>query len=86
MTAEGHQPEVAAPQSTQRQIEALVQRFARNVDVYTRPDDKETQVRVERVPDLDKKVAGATSRADKKLYHRQIEATDAGIDALVYEL
>ena len=28
----------------------------------------------------------ASLPADKKLYQRQIEATDAGIDALVHEL
>jgi hypothetical protein len=30
--------------------------------------------------------AAALTRPDKKLYRRQIEATDAEIDALVYEL
>jgi len=38
---------ITAPRDTRRQIEGLVQRFARNLDVYTRPDYKETQVRVE---------------------------------------
>jgi len=38
---------ITAPADTRRQIEGLVQRFARNLDVYTRPDYKETQVRVE---------------------------------------
>ena len=47
MSAEGDQPEAAAPESARREIEALVERFARNLDVYTRPDYKETQVRVE---------------------------------------
>jgi hypothetical protein len=41
---------------------------------------------VERMLDLHKKLAAATIPADKKLYQRQIEATDAEIDALVYEL
>ena len=36
--------------------------------------------------DLHKKLAAATIPADKKLYQRQIEATDEEIDALVYEL
>ena len=36
--------------------------------------------------DLHKKLAAATIPADKKLYQRQIEATDQEIDALVYEL
>jgi hypothetical protein len=36
--------------------------------------------------DLHKKLAAATIPADKKLYQRQIEATNAEIDALVYEL
>jgi hypothetical protein len=31
-------------------------------------------------------LAGARIPADKKLYQRQIEATDREIDALVYEL
>ena len=47
MSAEGDQPGVAAPESARRDIEALVQRFTRNLDAYTRPDYKETQVRVE---------------------------------------
>ena len=41
---------------------------------------------VERVLDLYKKLAVATIHADKEFYQRQIEATDAEIDALVYEL
>jgi len=36
--------------------------------------------------DLHKKLAAATIPADKKLYQRQIEATDQEIDALGYEL
>ncbi len=47
MSAEGDQPELAAPESARREIEGLVERFARNLDVYTRSDYKETQVRVE---------------------------------------
>ena len=43
-------------------------------------------VLVERMLDLHKKLHAATIPADKKLYQRQIEATDAEIDALVYEL
>jgi hypothetical protein len=35
---------------------------------------------------LHRKFAVATIPADKELYHRQIEATDRQIDALVYEL
>jgi len=38
---------ITAPRDTRRQIEGLVQRFARNLDVYTRSDYKETQVGVE---------------------------------------
>jgi len=41
---------------------------------------------VERMLDLHTKLASATIPANKKLYQRQIEATDAEIDALVYEL
>jgi hypothetical protein len=41
---------------------------------------------VQRMLDLRKKLAAATVPADKKLYQRQIGATDAEIDALVYEL
>jgi hypothetical protein len=41
---------------------------------------------VERVLGLHKKLAAATVPADKKLYQRQIDATDEEIDALVYEL
>ena len=47
MTAQGARPEVTAAETARRDIETLVQRFARNLDVYTRPDYKETQVRVE---------------------------------------
>jgi len=47
LTAQGARPEVTAPETARRDIETLVQRFARNLDVYTRPDYKETQVRVE---------------------------------------
>ncbi len=35
---------------------------------------------------LHKKMTGATIPADKKLYQRQIEATDRQVDSLVYEL
>jgi len=41
---------------------------------------------VERMLDLQKKLHAASIPADKKLFQRQIEATDAEIDALVYEL
>jgi hypothetical protein len=41
---------------------------------------------VECILDLHQKLAAATIPADKKLYQRQIEATDRAIDALVYEL
>jgi len=41
---------------------------------------------VERMLDLHRKLAAAAIPADKKLYQRQIEATDAEIDTLVYEL
>jgi hypothetical protein len=41
---------------------------------------------VERMLALHQKLAAATIPADKKLYQRQIEATDRQIDALVYEL
>jgi uncharacterized protein YjhX (UPF0386 family) len=41
---------------------------------------------VERMLELHKKLAAATIPADKKLYQRQIEATDRQIDALAYEL
>ncbi|MFH1929707.1 MAG: hypothetical protein ABIK79_16300 [Chloroflexota bacterium] len=35
---------------------------------------------------LHRKLAAVSIPADKKLYQRQIEATDCQIDALVYEL
>ncbi len=41
---------------------------------------------VERMLELHRKLAAATIPADKKLYQRQVEATDRQIDALVYEL
>jgi hypothetical protein len=34
-------------EESRQQIEQLVERFARNLDLYRRPDYKETQVRVE---------------------------------------
>ncbi len=45
--AQEDRPQATAPPESRREIEGLVQRFARNRDVYTRPDYKETQVRVE---------------------------------------
>ncbi len=47
MSAEQDRTQVRAPEKARRDIEELVERFARNRDVYTRPDYKETQVRVE---------------------------------------
>jgi predicted type IV restriction endonuclease len=47
LVAQEDRPQATAPPESRREIEALVQRFARNQDVYTRPDYKETQVRVE---------------------------------------
>lgn len=41
---------------------------------------------VERMLALYRKLAAASIPADRKLYQRQIEATDRQIDALVYEL
>ena len=38
---------MTVPDQARRDVEGLVDRFARNLDVYTRPDYKETQVRVE---------------------------------------
>jgi hypothetical protein len=78
--------ELAATADARRQIGDLVDRFARNLDVYTRPDYKETQVGAQRLLDLHKKLAGATIPADNKLYQRRIDATDQEIDALVYAL
>ena len=43
-------------------------------------------MRTERLLDLHRKLPAANIPADKKLYQRQIEATDEEIDALVYEL
>jgi len=77
---------ITAPREARRQIGDLVDCFARNLEVYTRPDYKETQVRVEHMLDLHKKLDAATIPADKKVYQRQIETTDQEIDALVYEL
>jgi hypothetical protein len=41
---------------------------------------------VDRMLDLNKKLAAATTPTDKEFYKRQIDATDAEIDALVYKL
>ena len=47
MSAEKNRPEMTVPDQTRREVQGLVDRFARNLDVYTRPEYKETQVRVE---------------------------------------
>ena len=47
MSTEKNPTGITAPRDTRREIEGLAQCFARNLDVYTRPDYKETQVRVE---------------------------------------
>ena len=47
MSAEEDRHQLAAPPETRREIEGLVSRFARNLDVYTRPQYKEAQARVE---------------------------------------
>jgi hypothetical protein len=47
MSAEEDRPQVRAPEKARRSLEGLVQRFARNRDLYTRPQYKETRVRVE---------------------------------------
>jgi len=83
LTAQGARPEVTAAETARRDIETLVQRFARNLDVYTRPDYKETQVRVEFI---DPFFEGPTIHADRKLYQGQIDVPDVEICALVYEL
>ena len=54
-------------------------------DEEDNPRDTDT-VPAERMLDLHKKLASATIPAEKKPYQRQIEATDAETDALVYEL
>jgi hypothetical protein len=41
---------------------------------------------VERMLDLQRKLAGAAIPAERDLYRRQVESTDRQIDALVYEL
>jgi hypothetical protein len=83
LSAEEDRQQVAAPPETRREIEGLVLRFTRNLDVYTRPQYKETQARVEFI---DPFFEAFSIPAGKKLYQRQIEATDEEIDALVYEL
>ena len=83
MSAERDRTKIAAPDDARREIEGLVQRFARNLDVYTRPDYKETQVRVEFI---DPFFEGPTIHADRKLYQGQIDVPDVEICALVYEL
>jgi type I restriction-modification system DNA methylase subunit/predicted type IV restriction endonuclease len=67
----------------------LVQLPIRTID-FTDPADAARHDRmvalVERMLDLHRKLAAATLPADKRLYQRQIDSTDAQIDALVYEL
>ncbi|MEN6443076.1 MAG: hypothetical protein ABFC71_04910 [Methanoregula sp.] len=41
---------------------------------------------VTQMPDLNKKVQDARLEQEKTMLHRQVEATDAAIDKLVYEL
>jgi hypothetical protein len=86
LVAQEDRPQATAPAESRREIEGLVQRFARNRDVYTRPDYKETQVHLQRMPNLHRNPVAATIPADKKLYQRQIEAADTQINALVYQL
>jgi hypothetical protein len=47
LSAEKDRLEMSVPDEARREVETLVSRFQRNRDVYTRPDYKETQVRVE---------------------------------------
>jgi hypothetical protein len=47
LSAEKDRLEISVPDEARREVEKLVLRFQRNRDVYTRPDYKETQVRVE---------------------------------------
>ena len=47
---------------------------------------KKPVVQVERILALQKKLSTVTIPEEKTLYQRQIAATDAQIDALVYEL
>jgi hypothetical protein len=70
------------PQVTIRDIKALPfpppERIAHTSDTVV--------ALVDRMLELHKKLAAASIPPDKTLYQRQIEATDAQIDALVYEL
>ena len=61
-------------------------RFAARLTCAVRPLHDKMVALVERMPDLHWKLAAATIPADKRLYQRQIEVTDAEIHALVYEL
>ena len=83
LSAKEDRQQLAAPLETRRKIEGLVQRFARNLDVYTRPEYKEAQARVEFVGPFFEALA---IRAGRKLYGRRIKALNWEIDALVYEL
>jgi len=47
LSAEEDRQQVTAPPDARREIEGLVQRFDRNLDVYTRPQYKEAQARPE---------------------------------------
>jgi len=83
LSAERDRTKIAAPDAARREIEGLVQRFARNLDVSTRPQYKEAQARVEFVGPFFEALA---IRAGRKLYGRRIKALNWEIDALVYEL
>ena len=64
MSTEKNPTGITAPRDTRREIEGLAQCFARNLDVYTRPEYKETQARVESFAPF---FEAPTLRADKEL-------------------
>ena len=75
---------MAVPES----IQPLVERYTYHHVAYLRGQEKynESQLRQDFTIPLNKKLQDASLDHEKELLTRQVEATDASIDKLVYEL
>ena len=75
---------MAAPDT----IQPLVERYTFHRDAYLRGQEKynESQLRQDFTDPLNKKLQDVSHDLDKELLSRQVEATDASIDKLVYNL
>ena len=75
---------MAVPES----IQPLVERYTYHREAYLRGQEKynEAQLRQDFTDPLNKKLQDASPNHEGELLTRQVEATDASIDKLVYEL